>query len=36
MDNEVYWQDFSSIKDLDACSLIPDGDKYKTNKGYRF
>ena len=32
MDNEVYWQDFSSIKDLDARSLIPDGDKYKTIK----
>lgn len=32
MDNEVYWQDFSSIKDLDARSLIPDGDKYKTLK----
>ncbi len=32
MDNEVYWQDFSSIKDLDARAIIPDGDKYKTIK----
>lgn len=32
MDNEIYWQDFSSIKDLDARALIPDGDKYKTIK----
>ena len=32
MDREVYWQDFSSIKGLDARSLIPDGDKYKTIK----
>ncbi len=33
MDRQVYWQDFSSIKDLDARSLIPDGgDKFKTLK----
>lgn len=32
MDREVYWADFSSIKDLDARSEIPDGDKYKTMK----
>jgi len=31
-DREVYWEDFSSIKNLDARSLIPDGDKYKTIK----
>jgi transglutaminase-like putative cysteine protease len=32
MDRDVYWQDFSSIKDLDARTLIPDGDKFKTLK----
>jgi len=32
MDRDVYWADFSSIKDLDARSLIPDGDKYQTIK----
>lgn len=32
MDREVYWQDFSSIKDLDARSLIPDGNSFKTMK----
>jgi transglutaminase-like putative cysteine protease len=36
MDREVYWADFSSIKDLDARSLIPDGDKYKTLKVTNF
>lgn len=32
MDREVYWEDFSSIKDLDARSLVPEGDAYKTIK----
>lgn len=32
MDKEVYWTDFSSIENLDARSLVPDGDKYKTFK----
>ncbi len=32
MNREVYWEDFSSIKNLDALSLIPEGDKYKTIK----
>ena len=32
MDRQIYWQDFSSIKDLDARSLIPDGNSYKTFK----
>ncbi|HTB31229.1 MAG TPA: DUF3857 domain-containing protein [Bacteroidia bacterium] len=32
MDREVYWPDFSSIKDLDARSLVPDGNSYKTIK----
>ena len=32
MDRDVYWQDFSSIKDLDARTLIPDGDKFRTLK----
>lgn len=36
MDREVFWVDFSSIKDLDARSLIPDGDKYKTLKVKNF
>lgn len=36
MDRQVYWTDFSSIKDLDARSLIPDGDKYKTMKVKKF
>ena len=36
MDNEVYWQDFSSIKNLDARSVIPDGDKFKTIKVKNF
>jgi transglutaminase-like putative cysteine protease len=31
-DREVYWSDFSEIKDLDASSMIPDGKKYKTLK----
>ncbi len=36
MDRQVYWQDFSSIKDLDARSLIPDGSGYKTMKVKNF
>src|SRR5579872_7476122 len=28
-DREVYWSDFSEIKDLDASSIIPDGKKFK-------
>jgi hypothetical protein len=32
LDREVFLQDFSSIKDLDARTLLPDGDKYKTMK----
>lgn len=31
-DREIYWANFSSIENMNASSLIPDGDKYKTLK----
>jgi len=36
MEKEIYWANFSSIENIDARSLIPDGDKYKTIKVKEF
>jgi transglutaminase-like putative cysteine protease len=33
---EIYWANFSSIENIDAHSVIPDGDKYKTIKVKEF
>src|SRR5690349_21820752 len=32
MDREIYWSDFSSIQNMNAYTLVPNGKKYKTLK----